>query len=699
LINSKTIDLIEANEEGMVFTFGRFSPPHSGHELLINKVTSVAKKLGYEHGIYASKSHDKNKNPLKYNDKIKFMKSSFKKANIVKDSSLINPFFVAKKLSDQGYKNVVLVVGGDRAADLEREIRKYIGHKDPKKSFNFDSFRVVSAGKRDPDADDVTGMSASKMRMLASEGDFDNFKAGTPSDMSARDAKKMYDLIRKEMDVSESLSTFLDRMDIDTPENIFEQEALTTLSNEDLVMLGLMEQEDKPSIIVLTKYDDGDLSDTTEKMGKSCKKMGLNFYPVSIDDAYIVDKDVDDSQVVIHNYDGGGKKITLDTSNSVCVPRGSVLTNHSGVGILSVVQDTDIFTVNKLSSMELCNNKLATAIVLERNKIASPKTALVNNEESVDIALEKIGGEFPVIIKTITGAEGIGVSLIESRESLLGVLQSLWKFNAEVIMQEYFEIDHDIRSIVMDGEIIASSKRLKGDGDFRTNKSLGNDTEPYSLSEEEKTLILKAARASGCYLCGVDHIENSEGKYLVLEINASPGSGAEPFMGYEDGEESEISGQEMVDRVISHISDKSNWQATLKDIGSVEEVSIEGIGSMDARVDTGNEGYNVLHATDIDTENGEVRFVTDTGVQMSLPKRGTVTINVGSGVREDRPVVEIDMSMGRKKYKNVKFSLADRNENDFPVLIGMKFLKDHNFRVDVSTKNILEAFDIYREYK
>ena len=690
---------MEANEEGMVFTFGRFSPPHSGHELLINKVISVAKRLGYEHGIYASKSHDKNKNPLKYNDKIKFMKSSFKKANVVKDSSLINPFFVAKKLSDEGYKHVVLVVGGDRAADLEREIRKYIGHKDPNKSFNFDSFKVVSAGRRDPDADDVTGMSASKMRMLASEGDFDNFNAGTPSDMSTRDAKKMYDMIRKEMGVPEGISSLFDRMDIDTPSHIFEREAFISLSEEDLVMLGLLEQEDNPTIVVLTKYEDGELSDTTDKISNSCDSMGLNFYAVSIDEAYIVDKDVDDDQITIHNYDGEGKKITLDTSNTVCIPRGSVLSNHSGVGMLSVIQDTDIFTVNKLSSMELCNNKLATAIVLERNKIPSPRTALVNNEESVDIALDKIGGEFPVVLKTITGAEGIGVSLIDSKESLTGVLQSLWKFDAEVIMQEYFEIEHDVRSIVMDGEIIASSKRVKGEGDFRTNKSLGNDTEPYSLSEEEKKLILKAAKATGCYLCGVDHIEDEEGNYLVLEVNASPGSGAEPFMGYEDGSESEISGQDLVDRIISHVSDRVNWQASMKDIGAVEEVEIEGFGSMDARVDTGNEGYNVLHATDISVGDGEVSFTTREGADMSLPMEGTVTINVGSGVREERPVISASMKIGRKKYKNVKFSLSDRDGNDYPVLIGMRFLRDHNFRVDVSAKNILEALDICREYK
>ena len=150
--------LTEDDGKGIVFTFGRFSPPHIGHELLINKVKKVAKQHRFEHGIYASKSHDKTRNPLKYKDKIAFMKKAFKNANVVNDPNLINPFFVAKKLSDDGYKHVILVVGGDRVSEMDKNIRAYINHSDPKKSFNFETFKVISAGSRDADSDDVQGM-------------------------------------------------------------------------------------------------------------------------------------------------------------------------------------------------------------------------------------------------------------------------------------------------------------------------------------------------------------------------------------------------------------------------------------------------------------------------------------------------------------------------------------------------------------
>jgi len=159
--------LNEQDGKGIVFTFGRFNPPHAGHELLIKKVMQVSKRKGYEHHIYASTSQGNERNPIPYDEKIRLLRAAFKKSNVIKDKTLINPFYVAKHLSDKGYKHVVLVVGGDRVKELERSMKKYVNHSDPEKSFNFDSFEVVSAGRRDPDSDDVSGMSASKMRKSA----------------------------------------------------------------------------------------------------------------------------------------------------------------------------------------------------------------------------------------------------------------------------------------------------------------------------------------------------------------------------------------------------------------------------------------------------------------------------------------------------------------------------------------------------
>jgi hypothetical protein len=124
----------------------------------------------------------------------------FPYANIVDDSTAVTPFHALKRLSNEGYRNVILVVGGDRVSEMERSVRPYLKHKDPKKSFEFDNFRVVSAGSRDPDAVDVTGMSGSKMRAAAIEDDFELFLTGVPT-RNVAVAKTVYDELRKGMNL------------------------------------------------------------------------------------------------------------------------------------------------------------------------------------------------------------------------------------------------------------------------------------------------------------------------------------------------------------------------------------------------------------------------------------------------------------------------------------------------------------------
>ena len=684
--------LNEKSEKGMVFTFGRFSPPHAGHELLINNVLKVAKQNGFEHEIYASKSYDKDRNPLKYKDKINFMKKAFRNANVVDDSSLINPYYVAKKLSDEGYKHVILVVGADRAKDFDKGIRKYINHSDPKKSYNFDSFKTISL-KRDPDSEGAVGMSASKMRESASSGDFKTFKSGAPSKMKDKDIQKMYDIIRKEMSIREEIENFFDNTDwTETTPNDILIYAMSTLSEEAQDYLGLYEEEDNdkdekpPTLVVLSKFSDKeDKSDTVDKIEKSADELGIDFYAISVDDAYVVDKDMSDDELVIHNYDGENNKITLNTENTVVWPRGGILSSFAGVGLLSVLQDSGMFCINKLSHMELARNKFATAMLLEKEQIPSPKTALVANESAIDVALEKVGGDFPVVIKTLTGAEGIGVSIIDSYESLVSVLQSLWKFDAEILIQEYLEIDYDVRSIVLDGEVIASIKRIKGDKDFRTNKSLGSDTETYELSEEEKELVLKTAKVIGCYLSGVDHVTVGDDEHKILEVNSSPGSGADEYTIYFDDDDESGDGQMVVDHIVEYIIDKDNWKFSAKEIGEIEQIEVEGIGTLNARADTGNTGLNSLHAEDITVQDGDVTFTTEFGKSMTLPLDDTSKIRVDNDL-EKRPVVLFTIKMDNKTYKDVPFTLNDRDGMDYSVLLGQDFLKRANYSVNVNKK-------------
>jgi hypothetical protein len=157
------------------FTFGRFNPPTTGHELLINKVKEFA--AGNDYFVFPSHSVDKKKNPLTAAQKVAFMKEMYPshKDSIILDESIRDAIKALKWLEDKGYTDAIFVVGSDRVPAFQF-IKQYNG-----KDYNMNTVEIRSAGERDPDADDVSGMSASKMRKAAQEGDVATIKSGLPN--------------------------------------------------------------------------------------------------------------------------------------------------------------------------------------------------------------------------------------------------------------------------------------------------------------------------------------------------------------------------------------------------------------------------------------------------------------------------------------------------------------------------------------
>ena len=194
--------LSEAKSKPAVFTFGRFNPPTNGHEKLVDRMVKVSKQVGGEPILFSSHSSDKVKNPLSHKDKVKFLKAFFgRKVNVVNED-VRQIFQILVFLYDKGYRNIVMIVGSDRIREFKNIITKYNSVKGRHGFYKFDDIAVVSAGERDPDADDVSGMSASKMRMFAEKGDFDSFAQGVPS-TGKRLAKKLYNAVRKGMGIAE----------------------------------------------------------------------------------------------------------------------------------------------------------------------------------------------------------------------------------------------------------------------------------------------------------------------------------------------------------------------------------------------------------------------------------------------------------------------------------------------------------------
>ena len=179
----------------VVLSFGRLNPITVGHEKLANKIKAVAKSEKATPQLYLSHSQDSKKNPLSYDEKYKLARRAF--GPMVQKSRARTIIEVLKELDNQ-FDEVIVVVGSDRTREFETLLNRY-----NKRDYEFDSIRVVSAGDRDPDADDVSGMSASKMRAAAIEGDFDSFKKGLPAKLR-RNAQSIYDTIRKAMNITES---------------------------------------------------------------------------------------------------------------------------------------------------------------------------------------------------------------------------------------------------------------------------------------------------------------------------------------------------------------------------------------------------------------------------------------------------------------------------------------------------------------
>jgi len=199
----------------IVFTFGRYNPPTTGHAELINYTVSLARKTGADHRIYTSQSQDPSKNPLAPRQKIAFLRQIFPGVNFVEDSSMRTAFAICKKLSDEGYEDVTFVVGSDRVDEFKTQLGKYVKPKtakdfNPKIHYPFKKFQVVSSGSR------KKGISGTDLRNAVRKGDFATFARAS----AARDkalAKKIYattkaqlneEMTRKEFD--SHLKRFID---------------------------------------------------------------------------------------------------------------------------------------------------------------------------------------------------------------------------------------------------------------------------------------------------------------------------------------------------------------------------------------------------------------------------------------------------------------------------------------------------------
>jgi len=188
------------NKGTLTVAFGRFNPPHLGHLQLMNTAASSLEGDKDDYVIVPSRSNDPKKNPLDPNTKVDIMKAMFPQHadNILNDTNARTIFDVLNAANNQGYANVRIVGGADRVKEFTKLANNYNG-----KLYDFDKVDVVSSGERDPDAEGVEGLSASRMRLAASENDFKAFSKGLPKDLGKDTKKQIFTAVRSSMGINE----------------------------------------------------------------------------------------------------------------------------------------------------------------------------------------------------------------------------------------------------------------------------------------------------------------------------------------------------------------------------------------------------------------------------------------------------------------------------------------------------------------
>ena len=461
-------------------------------------------------------------------------------------------------------------------------------------------------------------------------------------------------------------------------------------------------RKDKPiTIAIVTVADSKDPKENTtaDLITKACKKKGIKCIIVNTKSSIITSKDEDKGTLTVSNFDGKGGEHTFVGRDTVCITRGGALEDEAGLSLISSFQNSQAFMLNTRASMLTCDNKLTTALLFEKFGLPTPRTAFISNESNIKTGLDMIGGKFPIILKTLTGTQGVGVIKIDTYEALVATVQAMWKLEAELLIQEYMPSKFDVRTFIVDNKIFASTKRVHSSYDFRSNTHRGAEAEPYILNDEEKELVLKAARLSRAYMVGVDHIIHNNKPYL-LEINGSPGSGAD-YEGYQhkdyysDSEPAgRIDGEKMMANVVDWVQNRAHWdRQSLVETGWLETMDLDEIGKVRVKFDTGNGSKAcALHADKILEDGKIVKWKYD-GKTYSKPRHGTSEVfraNAdGEEPSETRPTILLDMTFNGFTYKDVEVGLDQRPRSGSDLLVNRDLMRLMNISVNPNRTFVL----------
>jgi len=452
--------------------------------------------------------------------------------------------------------------------------------------------------------------------------------------------------------------------------------------------------QSKVKIVLLSNISEE--SYTVPAVEAECKKRGIKFRVIDINTAFLARQKDGDGFII---SDKTKNSMKIDSEDTAILTRRGIVRNTFTRDLVSQLEDANFFVVNTLESVLACENKYVTSKILMDAGIPVPKMAMVDGEDSIEKAVKSIGGQFPVVLKMLSGSHGIGVSIIDSLASLKSVLQTLWKVdpNIETLIQEKIDSEYDLRIHVLtkrfnsptpdktDSILLGYMRRNRVKKDFRTNYSLGGTVEKTKVTPEQEQIAIDSAKAIGCNWCGVDLIvDKKTGKNYVLEVNSSPGT-----QGLK-----KATGVDVVKDIIDFISDRQNWIRSRRVVGFREVVTVPGVGDIVAKFDTGNGSLSCSMTYDKAKLSDDEKSVDWElgGKKFTHKVVGFANAEVGDQ-HHRRPIIEMDIAFGGKTYKDVSVSLVDRKEKSTKFLANRKFMERLGCSVSPYKTFMVTSFD------
>lgn len=251
---------------------------------------------------------------------------------------------------------------------------------------------------------------------------------------------------------------------------------------------------------------------TTKRLKEVAQSRGHDVRVISYNKCYVsIEKDYP-----VVRYKGE----SLEHFDAI-IPRIAQSYTKYGTAIVRQFESQGSFTTASSIAINRSRDKLRAYQVLARAGVAIPKTVFARETASFEDVIELAGGT-PLIVKVARGTHGNGVVLAETRKAAQAVMQAFYVEGVNFLVQEFVKESAgvDIRALVVGGRVVVGIKRQSLDGDFRSNTHQGGEGVPVKLTEEERKTAIKAAKAMGLPICGVDMMRSERGP-LVLEVNSS----------------------------------------------------------------------------------------------------------------------------------------------------------------------------------